>query len=203
LALSHHLPLVSPEAYLDAERAASERHEYIDGAVIAMSGGSRDHSRIKVDLTTLLSAQMGSRDCEVFDSDLRVRVDPGRYTYPDLSVVCGESRFADDQADTLLNPTVIVEVLSPATEAHDRGEKWSRYRQMPSLQAYVLVSQDRPLIEVFARTGDVWIFADARGLDGVIELEAIGVRLALREAYARVAFGGASIEGEADQLRPG
>jgi Uma2 family endonuclease len=112
-----------------------------------------------------------------------------RYAYPDLTVVCGESRFEDAEQDTLLNPTVIFEVLSPSTEARDRGEKWGRYRQMPSLQQYVLVSQSQPLVEVFTRSGDVWTFHDARGLDKAVDLSSIGVALPLAEIYARVVFG--------------
>lgn len=182
-------PPITPDDYLAYERLAELKSEYIDGAVIAMGGGSRNHSRIKVNLTTLVHRQLAGSDCEAFDSDLRVRVDRQRYTYPDLSVICGQSRFADEHADTLLNPTAIFEVLSPSTEAHDRGDKWSRYRQMPSLQQYVLVSQSQPQIEVFTRTGDVWLFDDARGLDATLALAAIGVTLSLSEVYARVAFG--------------
>lgn len=196
MALPERLPLASPEAYLASERAAAEKHEYIDGIVVAMGGGSRDHSRIKVNLTALLQGQLVARGCEAFDSDLRVRVDAGRYTYPDLVVVCGESRFADRESDTLLNPTAIFEVLSPSTEAQDRGEKWTRYRQIPSLRHYVLVSQDKPLMEVFTRAGDVWLFGDARGMEATLELEAIGARLALGDVYARVGFG----ESEGDGL---
>lgn len=189
MALSPDVPIVSPEEYLALERQADARHEYIDGVVVAMGGGSRDHSRIKVNLTALIHRQVAGRGCEAFDSDLRVRVDANRYTYPDLVVVCGESRFADRESDTLLNPTAIFEVLSPSTEAHDRGEKWARYRQMPSLQHYVLVGQDRPLVEVFTRAGDVWLFGDAEGLDASVALEAIGVALPLADVYARVEFG--------------
>lgn len=154
-----------------------------------MEGGSRNHSRIKVNLTALVHGQMAGGRCETFDSDLRVRVDAKRFTYPDLVVVCGERRFADSELDTLLNPTVIVEVLSPSTEAHDRGEKWARYRQMPSLRQCVLVSQDRPLVEVFTRAGDVWLFDAVERLDGAVELAAIDVTVALADVYARVEFG--------------
>lgn len=189
MALSQDVPFVSPEDYLSVERLAEARHEYIDGVVVAMGGGSRNHSRIKVNLTALVHGQMAGGRCEAFDSDLRVRVDAKRYTYPDLVVACGERRFADSELDTLLNPTVIFEVLSPSTEAHDRGEKWARYRQMPSLRQYVLVSQDRPLVEVFTRAGDVWLFDAVDGLDGTVELAAIDVTVALADVYARVEFG--------------
>jgi Uma2 family endonuclease len=190
LALPAHLPTHSPEAYLALDRQAEFKSEYVDGYIVAMTGGSANHSRLKFDLARIVGTQLLGRPCEPFDSDLRLRVDPNRYTYPDMMVVCGESQFEDTTNDTLLNPTVIFEVLSPSTEAHDRGEKWGRYRQMATLQQYVLVSQDQPLVEVFTRTGDVWTFSDARGLDAAISLESIGVMLALDAVYARIAFDG-------------
>jgi Uma2 family endonuclease len=177
---------MSPKSYLSLDRVAERKSEYLDGQMVAMSGGSRDHSRIKLDLAWLVRGQLDDTACEPFGSDLRVRVDADRYAYPDLSVVCGESRFEDEHSDILINPTLIVEVLSPSTEALDRGEKWGRYRRMPSLRQYVLISQDRPLVEVFTRAGDVWTFHDTRGLDAEIRMEAIGVVLRLADLYARV-----------------
>lgn len=177
-----------PEEYVALERRSETKSEYVDGAIVAMTGGSVEHSRIKFDLARILGSQLAAGSCQGYDSDLRICVDPMRYAYPDLTVVCGESRFEDAENDTLLNPTVIFEVLSPSTEAHDRGEKWGRYRQMPSLQQYVLVSQSQPLVEVFTRTGDLWTFRDARGLDGSINFASIGVTLPLAEVYTRVTF---------------
>jgi Uma2 family endonuclease len=188
MALPQTVTLVTAEEYLAQEVLAEYKHAYIDGVVIAMSGGSIQHSRIKTDLAMAIGRQLAGSDCEVFDSDLRVRVDARFYTYPDLIVVCGEAQLAPDGFDNLTNPTVLFEVLSPSTEAHDRGVKWSRYRQIPSLQQYVLVSQDKPLIEAYARSGDVWTYTDANGLDAAIELVAIGVTLALGDVYARVTF---------------
>lgn len=188
MALPQTVTFVTPEEYLAQEVLADDRHEYIDGVVVAMSGGSIKHSRIKTDIARIAGSQLAGRDCEVFDSDLRVRVDAGRYAYPDVIVVCGRAELAPDGHDNLINPTTIVEVLSPSTEARDRGEKWSRYRQIPSLQQYVLVSQSRPWIEVFTRNGDVWTYTDAQGLESSLHLEAIGVTLALGEVYGRVTF---------------
>ncbi len=181
---------LSPEAYLALDREAAVKQEFVDGRILAMSGGSRDHSRIKLNLAWIARGQLEGSGCEAFDSDLRVRVDAGRYVHPDLSIVRGESHFEDSEQDVLLNPTVIVEVLSPSTEARDRGEKWARYRRMLSLEYYVLVGQDQPLVEVFTRSGEMWTFADARGLDAELRLEAAGLdlRLRLEEVYARVEF---------------
>jgi len=175
----------TPDEYLALEREAEYKSEYVDGYIYAMSGGTANHSRLKVDLTWLVRTQTQDGHCEVFDSDLLVRVDPGRYAYPDLIVVCGESQL---DRDVLLNPTAIFEVLSPSTEAGDRGEKWQRYRRMPSLRHYVLISQAEPLVEVFTREGDVWTFNDADGLDSSIHLASIGCTLSLGDLYARVAF---------------
>jgi Uma2 family endonuclease len=188
MALPAPLGIYPPEVYLALDRAATLKSEYVDGHIVAMGGGSANHSRLKLALARIVGNQLAGSACEAFDSDLRVRVDAGRYAYPDLPVVCGGSRFEDAHDDTLLNPTALVEVLSPSTEATDRGEKWARYRQLASLRHYVLVSQDRPLIEVFTRAGDVWTFSDARGLAAEIRLEAVGVSLRLGEVYERVAL---------------
>ncbi len=176
---------VTPEEYLALERQAEYKSEYIDGYIVAMSGGTPNHSRLKLDLSRVIANQLLGGPCEPFDSDLMVRVDPDRYTYPDLTVVCGEAVFDDD---LLLNPAVIFEVLSPSTESEDRGEKWQRYRRMPSLRQYVLVSQKAPLIEVYTRSGDVWTYSDADGLNASIHLASIDCTLALREVYARITF---------------
>ncbi len=188
MALPRTIDHVTPEEYLAQERLAASRHEYVDGVVVAMGGGSRHRSMLKVDLARLISTQLMNSGCDTYDSDMRVRVDDHRYVYPDLTVVCGASQFADDAFDVLLNPTVVLEVLSPSTELADRGEKWSRYRRMPSLQQYVLVSQEKPAIEVATRVGEAWTFTEAKGLDATIRLEAIGVTLVLAEVYGRVTF---------------
>ncbi|MEO8084296.1 MAG: Uma2 family endonuclease [Ardenticatenales bacterium] len=188
MALPQTVTLVSADEYLAQEVLADDKHEYVDGVVVSMSGGSIKHSRIKTDLARIVGSQLAGGQCEVFDSDLRVRVDANFYTYPDVTVVCGEAVLAPDGFDNLVNPTAIFEVLSASTEARDRGEKWIRYRQIPSLQHYVLVSQSQPQIEVFTRSGDVWTFTDASGLDASLHLETIGVALALDEVYGRVTF---------------
>jgi len=154
-------PLFTIDDYLALERTEEERHEYLDGCVYAMAGESPDHGRICVNLTRRLAAQLDGSGCEVFSKDLKVRCGPlprpggslqGLFAYPDLVIVCGALQFHDQVRDVLLNPRVIVEVLSPSTEAFDRGEKFRRYRAwLPTLSDYVLVAQDRPLIDHYHR----------------------------------------------------
>lgn len=174
------------EEYLALERQADFRSEYIDGQIVAMSGGSLAHSLVGTNLIRTLGNLLEDTPCFVVNSDMRVRVDPSLYTYPDVTVICDEPEVEDAQGDTLLNPTAIFEVLSPSTEAYDRGEKFRRYRKVPSLRLYVLVAQATPSVEVFTRQGEVWVFSDATGLGASIHLESIGCPLALRDVYAKV-----------------
>lgn len=147
--------IISPEEYLRRERASDERHEYFAGRIYAMSGASREHSMICSNTLGSLWNQLRGKPCEVHSSDLRVQVsDTGLYTYPDLSVVCGKKLFADEHVDTLLNPKIVIEVLSPSTEAYDRGDKFAHYRTLDSLTDYLLIAQDKPRIEHYRRSGD-------------------------------------------------
>jgi Uma2 family endonuclease len=194
----HSKPYLSPEQYLAIERAAEERSEYLDGEMVAMTGGSRNHGLIVGNLVRELGSQLRDQPCEVYPTDLRVRVSPtGLYTYPDVVVACGEPRFEDEQLDTLLNPTVILEVLSPTTESYDRGRKFEHYRTLDSLAEYLLVSQDRPRIERFLRQDDgLWLFGDAAGLAAALVLPSIGCELRLAEVYAKVRFPGVETAGD-------
>src|SRR5215471_19703602 len=148
------------EEYLAFERASEERHEYLDGVIYAVAGESPDHGRICMNLSATLVSQLRGSDCEAFSKDTKVRCGPyrahtreGLYAYPDLVVVCGPSQYHDQARDVLLNPTVIVEVLSPSTEVIDRGDKLYRYRRwLPTLMDYVLVAQDRLVIDHYQRT---------------------------------------------------
>jgi Uma2 family endonuclease len=184
-------------AYLTFERAAEERHEYLDGLIYAMAGESENHGRICVNLTASLVPQLRGSGCEVFSKDTKVLCGPyrahtreGLYAYPDLVVVCGAGQYHDQARDVLLNPTVLLEVLSPSTEAFDRGEKFDRYRHwLPSLRDYVLVAQERPTLDHYHRTApDQWTLTTGRGRDASLVLATIGARLSLREVYERVAF---------------
>lgn len=180
---------LSPEEYLASERAAETKHEYYDGEIVAMVGASRNHNLIAGNTFASLHRQFRQRPCDVYWGDMRVRVGSVRiYTYPDVTAVCGEPHFADDQADTLLNPMVIVEVLSPSTESYDRGEKFPRYRTLNSLREYILIAQDASLVEHFIRqTDDYWLLSTVSGLDATLHLPSIECELALRDIYEKVA----------------
>lgn len=146
---------MTEDEYLAFERAAETRHEFIDGEIFAMSGASRRHGRISLALGAVLVNALRGRRCEVYNNDLRVYIPQSRrYVYPDASIACGRVELKDKEHDTLLNPRVIVEVLSPSTEEYDRGEKFTHYKTIPSLAHYVLAAQDKPLVEVFTRQQD-------------------------------------------------
>src|SRR5574341_1227638 len=182
----------TPESYLEFERASETKHEYLDGEVYEMVGGTENHNLITANTLATLHAQLRNRPCRIYPSDMRIKVSPtGLYTYPDLSVVCGEARFEDETRDTLLNPTIVVEVLSPSTERYDRGKKFLHYRTLESLQSYVLVAQDSYHVEHYARQPDnTWLLRDVTGLDSVLELPVIGCTLALADVYEKVTFDG-------------
>jgi Uma2 family endonuclease len=177
----------TPGEYLALERNAEFKSEYIDGEIIAMSGASREHNLVGGNIFAFLHAQLRGRSCEVYFNDMRLGVDLARhYTYPDVAVVCGEPEFADDQFDTLLNPTVLVEVLSPSTEDYDRGRKFARYRALGTLVDYVLVAQDQMHVEHFTRDGMRWTLTELGEPDAVLDLPSIGCHLTLAEIYERV-----------------
>lgn len=183
--------VVTPAQYLEAERRSAERHEYVNGQIYAMVGASRAHNCITLDAAAELRARLRGGPCQAFVSDMRVKVAAtGMYTYPDVVVVCGEPQFEDAEVDTLLNPRVIIEVLSPSTERYDRGDKFAHYRQLPSLAEYVLVAQHRPAVDRFVRqeTEGLWLLETVTGLDATVSLAAIGCTLALRDIFERVEF---------------
>ncbi len=188
----------SVEEYLAIDRASEERYEYLDGEIYAMAGESPAHGDISTNLTALLHGQLKKGPCHVFSKDTKVRSGPdprpggkkGLFSYPDVVVVCEEMKFHDEYQDVLLNPTVIIEVVSPNTEDFDRGEKWSRYQTwLPSLTDYVLVGQVEPRVEQYVRgiSGE-WIYSVVNGLDVEIQLKSINCALQLSEIYARVTF---------------
>jgi Uma2 family endonuclease len=179
----------TPEQYLALERHAEFKSEFYDGFLYAMAGASREHNLIASNLNRVIGNQLVDRPCEVYIADMRVAIGPaGPYVYPDVVALCGEPRFLDDQFDTLLNPTVVVEVLSPSSEAHDRGHKFARYRRIASLQEYVVVAQDRAMVERYARRGEDWLLTAWSDLADVLRLDSIGCEVPLREIYARVEF---------------
>lgn len=182
---------LTPEEYLRIERAAEWKSEYIDGEMFAMSGASHRHTIITANLVRSLGNQLLNEPCTVSSSDLRVATDLRRhYTYPDVVVVCDPPQYVDGQLDTVTNPTLIAEVLSDSTEKYDRGEKFERYRAVPTLSEYLLVAQDRVHVELFSRQADGrWFLRDWNDPDAEIEIESIHCRLKVAEVYAKVTFG--------------
>ena len=179
----------TPEEYLTRERKALTKSEYRNGHIYAMPGASREHNLITVNVTGEFYIQLRNRTCEVYPSDMRVKVSStGRYTYPDVVVVCEEPQFEDSHFDTLLNPTVLVEVLSPSTAAYDRGEKFAAYQKLDSLCEYVLIAQDSVCVEHYLRQEEDWNLTEFRSLDDVFSLVSIGCELSLQAIYAKVQF---------------
>jgi Uma2 family endonuclease len=176
---------LSPEEYLALERKAEFKSEYLDGVVYAFAGGSKLHNLVVANVIITLGGQLKGRPCRVYPSDLKVRVpNSKRFFYPDVSVVCGDDEFADEEQDVILNPTLIVEVSSESTAAFDRGKKFLSYQQIVSLQDYLLVSQDEILVEGYARqSNDTWLYTTVTGLDGGLALRSIGCELALKDVY--------------------
>jgi Uma2 family endonuclease len=181
---------LTPEDYLALERKAQTKSEYYDGQVYALAGASESHALIVTNLVLILGTQLRDRPCRVYSSDLRVKVTAaGLYTYPNVVVVCGAAEFEDDRRDTLLNPSVLVEILSPSTESYDRGRKFEFYRGLDSLTDYILVAQDHPLVEHFARLPDgTWLLSAFGDLNEVARIESIGCDLPLTEVFAKVEF---------------
>ena len=188
-----------PDEYLVFERAAEERHEWLDGLTYAMAGESLEHSTICVNVSATLNVQLRGRDCRVLSPNMKVcamlPTDPrqkGLFAYPDATVVCGKPVFHNEHRDVLINPRVIIEVLSNTTERYDRGEKFVRYRQNSALTDYALVSQSRPSIELFSCGADArWLYTFELSLAGHLAIPSIGCELRLADVYDRIEFPGA------------
>ena len=175
---------LTPEEYIAAERKATRKSEYISGEIVAMSGASNEHNLITVNTLTVLYNQLADRGCRVYASDMRVGIGGGvSYFYPDVSVVCDTPRFEDDALDILTNPQVIIEVLSDSTESYDRGEKFARYRQLDSLQEYILISQDKVQVEHYLRQGGQWLLSEFGAREDILSLISIGAELPLNQIY--------------------
>lgn len=192
-------PLYSIEEYLALERASEERHEYIDGYVYAMAGESGEHGDISVNLVREISVQLRGTSCRARSKDTKVLSGPtpiyprskqGLFSYPDLVVICGEPQYHDEHTDVILNPAVIIEVLSKSTESFDRGEKFHRYQAWnPTLTDYLLVSQTAPIIEHYSRQPDgSWSYKIYQGLDRSFTISSIVCELRLADVYDRINF---------------
>ena len=180
----------TPQEYLERERKAEYKSEYDNGVIIPMPGASREHNCITFDASRHIGNQLDGSPCQGFAQDMRVRVPQcDRYFYPDIVVVCGEPQFEDATFNVLLNPRLIIEVLSDSTGRKDREEKFDCYETLESLTDYVLISQTEPRIEHFSRLEEGgWRFVVARGMTAVLALPAIGCRLPLADIYARITF---------------
>ncbi len=185
-------PRYSISEYIRREQGAVDKHEYRAGDIRLMAGGSADHSLIIMNVSGELRNLLKGKPCHVYEGNLRIRVPRTiLYTYPDASIICGprEVDANDPTGETIVNPRVLIEVLSPTTEAYDRGEKFDHYRNIVSLEEYLLVSQVTPRIESFFRQSDgTWLFTSASGLDTVAQLRCLGIALPLAEAYAGIRF---------------
>lgn len=180
--------LMTPEEYLAAERKAETRSEYFGGEVFAMVGASKRHNLIAANIIRVLGNQLLERPCNVYPSDMRVKVSAtGKYTYPDVVVACEPELFDDAENDTLLNPVVVIEVLSTSTEAYDRGKKFEQYQQIVSLTEYILVAQEPYRIEQYVRQSDKeWRYSEYHDAKDLIRIGVIGCEIALNDVYAKV-----------------
>ncbi len=179
----------TPEQYLEMDRKADHRSEYVNGEIFAMAGASREHKLIVTNLVREVSSALRGKPCETYSNDMRVQVNFTRCAYPDVVVACGGPQFIDGQLDTLTNPVVVMEVLSPTTAVDDRSWKFAHYRRRETLTDYVMLSQFQPFIEHYTRQGNgQWVLTDVAGLDAVLRLPSIACNLPLTAIYERVEF---------------
>ncbi len=180
--------IYTPEEYLEFERNSEIRHEYIDGEIFEMAGGNKRHNSISANLVRLIGNQILERDCIVYGSDMRINIPSvKKYTYPDVVAVCGEEIFEDETEDMLVNPMLLIEVLSKSTEAYDRGTKFEYYQTIESFSEYLLVTQEPFRVEQFTRQAkNVWTYFEFRKPDDVVRLTSIDCELLLRDIYHKV-----------------
>ncbi len=178
---------IAPEEYLALERQAETKSEYFAGEIFVMAGASRQHNLIVANLLRVLGNQLLEGPCNVYPSDMRVKMSAlNKYTYPDVTIACDKETFEDEQNDTLLNPVVIIEVLSDSTEAYDRGKKFQHYQALESFSEYILVTQDSCRIEQYVRQDDhTWTYTTFHTQEDIVQLEAIRCTLAVRDVYAK------------------
>ena len=180
-------PYLSEKEYLEEERKATSKSEYYKGEVFAMSGATKEHNKIAGAIIGELFSYLKDKSCSVMPSDIRIHNSLNTlFTYPDVVVTCEEEKYLDDEFDTLLNPTIIIEVLSKTTEDYDRGTKFTLYRSIPSLKHYVLVSSLECLAEVYTRDGDTWVLTTANKPEDSLYLSAIDYHFKLQDIYIQV-----------------
>lgn len=180
----------SAKEYLALEEIAEFKSEYYNGEIFAMSGGTANHDRLASECDRIIGTRLENGDCESFTSNMKVRIPKADiYFYPDFSVVCGQAEFEDAKKSILTNPILIVEVLSDSTESFDRGKKFHRYQQIPSLTEYLLISQTEPQVDIFHRSDNrIWTLRSYSGLESVIEIQTLNLEIKLADLYRRVEF---------------
>lgn len=181
---------ISPEEYLEQERKATEKHEYYQGEVFAMSGTSLEHVIISRNVMIELGNKLKGKSCQPFGSDLRMHIPPNTlYTYPDLSIICGKPELTDEHFDTATNPTVLIEILSPSTRNYDMGIKFKLYRDIPTLKEYILVDSENVYVEKHMRQADnSWLLSEIKNAGDILKIESIQVTLALSDIYEGISF---------------
>lgn len=179
---------ITEEEYSELEQTSTIKHEYYQGEIYAMTGGTENHNLLGGNIHATLHTQLRRRPCKVYNSDQKIKVlATGLHTYPDVTVACGEAQFIDRPHLTLINPIVIVEVLSPSTERYDRGMKFQHYRTISTLQEYLLIAQDQHRIECYVRQeSGVWLLSEAIGLEARVTLRSIDCTLTLEDVYEKV-----------------
>jgi len=181
-------PTYSPQEYLALERSIEQKNEYLNGEIFALAGASERHNLIVGNILASIHVQLRGKPCKVYSSDMRLKVSAtGLYTYPDVVALCGEAHFDDEQRDTLLNPSLVIEVLSTSTEGYDRGEKFAHYRRLESLAEYLLISQDKSRVEQYVRQPDnQWLMSEVSKAEERIELPSIKCMLLLSDVYDKI-----------------
>ncbi|MBI5030455.1 MAG: Uma2 family endonuclease [Chloroflexi bacterium] len=178
---------ITPEEYLALEEKADHKSEYYNGEIFAMSGASNNHNLITGNVHAALHQLLAKRPCRTYVSDMRLLTSPkGLYTYPDVMVVCGKIEFAPNRNDTVMNPSVLVEVLSDSTQAYDRGEKFALYRKIVTLQEYIMIDQNKPSVEHYRREGHFWVLEALETMDAILTLPSIGCEIPLAVMYEKV-----------------
>ena len=182
---------LTPEQYLELENQAERRSEYLNGEIFLMAGATPRHVRVTTNIVIAAGLRLRGGSCQVYSTDLRLCVnETGLYTYPDVLIVCGQPRFDGLDPNSLVNPTVIFEVLSPSTQDYDRGRKFTHYRSLSSLKEYVIVAQESVRVEKYARQPDgSWLFTETADPEAEIRLDSIDCELPLSEVYSNVSFG--------------
>lgn len=181
---------ISEKDYLDAERLALDKHEYYKGEIFAMSGASISHNKISINCTVDIANKLKGKNCQPYGSDLRIHIPKNTlYTYPDISIICGEIKTLDDKFDTVTNPSVIIEILSVSTRNYDKGDKFTLYREIDSLQEYILIDSERIMVEKFIRNPDnSWQLTEYKTIEQSFSITTVNIEMQLRVIYEGLAI---------------